>query len=113
MGARQIARREERPRTDLPVIYRIHPPEPDYEGRVKARKVAWRRGVPGVRTDERREFVAKLAQNAAADRKEQQQMLLAQKRIEAGQKVGNVITQQQGLGDALSQIARQRTRRPS
>jgi hypothetical protein len=91
--------------TDLPVIYRIHTPEPDYESRLKARKLPWRRGVPAVRTDERREFVAKLAQNAVADRKEQRQVLLAQKSIEAGQKVGNVITQQQGLGDALSQIA--------
>ena len=93
--------------TDLPVIYRIHTPDPDpeYPSRLKPRKVPWRRGVPPVITDERRAFVANLERAAKAVEKQQRELEIGRRRLDSGRMVGSIINQQQGLGDVLTQIA--------
>jgi hypothetical protein len=71
--------------TDLPVIYRMHTPEPDPKSRLERRKVAWRKGAPSLVTDEHREFVAKMALNAQETRQMNRELEVGRKRMESGQ----------------------------
>jgi hypothetical protein len=91
--------------TDLPVLYRMHTPEPDPKSRLERRKVAWRKGAPSLVTDEHREFVAKMALNAKETRQMNCELEVGRKRMESGRAVKAIIDQQQGVGDALTQIA--------
>jgi hypothetical protein len=91
---------------DLPVFYRMHSPEPqDPKSRLERRKVAWRKGAPSVVTDEHRNFVAGMAQTAKETSQMQRELEVGRKRMESGQAVKAIIDQQQGLGDALTQLA--------
>ncbi len=92
--------------TDLPVLYRMHSPEPqDPKSRLERRKVAWRKGAPSVVTDEHRNFVAGMAQTAKENSQMRRELEVGRKRMGAGQAVKAIIDQQQGLGDALTQLA--------
>ena len=66
----------------------------------------WRKGAPPVVTDERGAFVANLERTTKAVEKEQRELEIGRKRLDVGRRVRGVIDQQQGPGDALTQIAK-------
>ena len=90
---------------NLPVIYRMHTPEPEPKSRLERREVAWREGAASVVTDEHRAFVAKMALNAQETRQLNRELEVGRKRMDSGRAVKDIIDQQQGVGDALAQIA--------
>jgi len=78
--------------TDLPVLYRMHSPEPqDPKSRLERRKVAWRKGAPSVVTDEHRNFVAKMAQTAKENSQMRRELEVGRKRMQTGQAVKAII----------------------
>ena len=91
--------------TGLPALYRIYTPE--YDSRLKPRKVPWRKGAPPVVTDERRASVANLEQATKAVEKEQRELEIGRRRMDLGRMVRSVIDKQQWPGDTLTQIGTQ------
>ena len=74
--------------------YRIHTPE--YDSRLKPRKVQWRKGEPPVVTDERRPFVANLERATKAMEKERCELEVGRRRLDVGRESAASSTSSRG-----------------